>query len=89
MNGTGPLQCRITEHLLAGTGDRNHYNVGLQNIAVEGTNVTTAASFDLSTTGGVIFDSGTTLTYLVQPAYEEFISGVGACVAAAVCLFCT
>jgi hypothetical protein len=55
---------------------QNHYNVGLQNIAVDGTNVTTAASFDLSTTGGVIFDSGTTLTYLVQPAYEEFQSGV-------------
>lgn len=60
-------------------GCRNHYNVELLNIAVSGVNVTTPASFDLSTTGGVIFDSGTTLTYLVQPAYGQFQAGVGAC----------
>jgi len=53
--------------------------VELLNIAVSGVNVTTPDSFDLSTTGGVIFDSGTTLTYLVQPAYGKFQEGVGAC----------
>lgn len=68
---------------------RSHYNVELLNIAVSGVNVTTPAAFDLSTTGGVIMDSGTTLTYLVQPAYGQFQAGVGACLSAAVRLFCT
>lgn len=56
---------------------RAHYNVELENIAVSGTNVTTAGAFDLSTTGGVIFDSGTTLTYVVTSAYRQFEAGVG------------
>ncbi|KAG0623566.1 hypothetical protein M758_3G183700 [Ceratodon purpureus] len=55
---------------------QNHYNVELLNIAVRGVNVTTPAAFDLSSTGGVIMDSGTTLTYLVQPAYGQFQAGV-------------
>jgi hypothetical protein len=58
---------------------KNHYTVELLNIAVSGVNVTTPAVFDLSTTGGVIMDSGTTLTYLVQPAFGQFQAGVGAC----------
>jgi len=52
--------------------------VELLNVAVNGMNVSSPASFDLATTGGVIFDSGTTLTYLVQPAYGQFQSGVSA-----------
>lgn len=54
----------------------DHYNVQLLNIGISGRNVTTPASFDLEYTGGVIIDSGTTLTYLVQPAYDEFRRGV-------------
>lgn len=51
---------------------QSHYNVELLNIGVSGTNVTTPTAFDLSNSGGVIMDSGTTLTYLVQPAYDQF-----------------
>ena len=58
---------------------RNHYNVKLLNIAIRGVNITTTAAFDLPTAGGVIMDSGTTLTYLVQPAFGQFQAGVGAC----------
>lgn len=55
---------------------QSHYNVELHNVAVNGVNVSSPASFDLAATGGVIFDSGTTLTYLVQPAYRQFQMGV-------------
>lgn len=57
---------------------RNHYAVGMQNIAVNGRNVTTPASFDTTSTsaGGVIMDSGTTLAYLVDPAYTQFVNAI-------------
>lgn len=50
----------------------------MQNIAVNGRNVTTPASFDTTSTsaGGVIMDSGTTLAYLVDPAYTQFVNAV-------------
>jgi hypothetical protein len=60
---------------------RQHYNVQLLNIAVNGMNITSPSVFTLSdksggTGGGVIFDSGTTLAYLVDPAYTNFVTAV-------------
>jgi hypothetical protein len=60
---------------------RQHYNVQLLNIAVNGMNITSPSVFTLSdksggTGGGVIFDSGTTLAYLVDPAYTSFVTAV-------------
>ena len=56
---------------------RSHYTVGMENIAVNGVNITTAASFAVTATGGgVIMDSGTTLAYLVEPAYTQFVTAV-------------
>lgn len=49
----------------------------MENIAVNGVNITTPASFAIgSTGGGVIMDSGTTLSYLVDPAYTQFVTAV-------------
>lgn len=75
-------------------GCRSHYNVELLNIGVSGTNVTTPTAFDLSNSGGVIMDSGTTLTYLVQPAYDQFQAKVRDCMRSGVLpvafqFFCT
>ncbi len=60
---------------------RQHYNVQLLNIAVNGMNITSPSVFTLldksgGTGGGVIFDSGTTLAYLVDPAYTNFVTAV-------------
>lgn len=56
---------------------RAHYNVQMLNIAVNGVNVTTPSAFEITTSGGgVIFDSGTTLSYLTQPAYGKFLTAV-------------
>lgn len=56
---------------------RAHYNVRMLNIAVNGVNVTTPSAFEITATGGgVIFDSGTTLSYLTQPAYGKFLTAV-------------
>jgi len=57
--------------------DQAHYNVQMLNIAVNGVNVTTPSAFEITTSGGgVIFDSGTTLSYLTQPAYGKFLTAV-------------
>ena len=56
---------------------RAHYNVRMLNIAVNGVNVTTPSAFEITNSGGgVIFDSGTTLSYLTQPAYGKFLTAV-------------
>lgn len=56
---------------------RSHYSIKLLNIAVNGMNITTPASFEVTSGGGgVIMDSGTTLAYLVQNVYTEFIAQV-------------
>lgn len=60
---------------------QQHYNVQLLNIAVNGMNITSPSVFTLSdksggTGGGVIFDSGTTLAYLVDPAYTNFVTAI-------------
>lgn len=59
---------------------RSHYNVGMQNIAVSGVNITSPAAFDITNlNAGVILDSGTTLATLAEPAYTDFQSAVSPC----------
>jgi len=49
----------------------------MQNIAVSGVNITSPASFEITATGGgVVVDSGTTLAYLPEPAYTQFVNAV-------------
>jgi len=54
------------------------YYVGMQNIAVNGVNITTPASFEISpgANEGVIMDSGTTLAALADPAFTDFLNAV-------------
>jgi hypothetical protein len=53
--------------------------VELQNIAVNNINVSQPSVFAIPNYGGggVIFDCGTTLAYIVQPAYGDFVDAVG------------
>ncbi len=57
---------------------RTHYNVGLQNIAVNGVNVTTPVPFEIvpGSNDGVIMDSGTTLATVAEPAFTNFLTAV-------------
>lgn len=56
---------------------QSHYNVGMQNIAVNGVNITSPAAFDITNlNAGVILDSGTTLATLAEPAYTDFQSAI-------------
>ncbi|CAL1351922.1 unnamed protein product [Linum trigynum] len=58
-----------------------HYNLDLQSIAVNGELLPVDSSvFTTSTGRGTFIDSGTTLAYLVEEAYEPFISAVTAVV---------
>jgi hypothetical protein len=63
---------------------QQHYNVELQNIAVNNINVSQPSVFAIPNYGGggVIFDCGTTLAYIVQPAYGDFVDAVGPCMPA-------
>eukprot|EP00249_Psilotum_nudum_P016493 c25851_g1_i3 orf=664-2322(+) len=54
-----------------------HYNVELKNIAVNGVALNVDPSFyRTSNVQGTIFDSGTTLTYLTEPAFGPFINAI-------------
>lgn len=56
---------------------RPHYNLYLQSIAVNGQSLPIdAAVFATSSNRGTIVDSGTTLAYLVEEAYDPFVSAV-------------
>lgn len=56
---------------------RPHYNLNLQSIAVNGQLLSIdPAAFVTSSNRGTIVDSGTTLAYLVQEAYDPFVSAV-------------
>lgn len=56
---------------------RPHYNLVLQSIAVNGQFLAIDPSvFATSNNRGTIVDSGTTLAYLVQEAYDPFVSAV-------------
>ncbi|MQL80760.1 hypothetical protein Taro_013218 [Colocasia esculenta] len=54
-----------------------HYNLNLQGIAVNGQVLPIDSSvFATSTTQGTIVDSGTTLVYLAEQAYDPFVNAV-------------
>ncbi|XP_052187152.1 aspartic proteinase 36-like [Diospyros lotus] len=54
-----------------------HYNLNLKSIAVNGQTVTIdPAVFTTSTNRGTIVDSGTTLAYLAEEAYDPFVSAI-------------
>lgn len=56
---------------------RTHYNVDLQSIAINGQTLNIDHSvFSTSDKRGTIIDSGTTLAYLAEEAYDPFITAV-------------
>jgi hypothetical protein len=56
---------------------RPHYNLNLESIAVSGQKLPIDSSlFATSNTQGTIVDSGTTLVYLVDGAYDPFVNAV-------------
>ena len=56
---------------------RPHYNVNLQSIAVNGRTLSIDSSvFATSSNRGTIIDSGTTLAYLAEEAYDPFVTAV-------------
>lgn len=56
---------------------RPHYNLNLESIAVNGQTLSIDSSvFATSNTQGTIIDSGTTLAYLAEQAYDPFINAV-------------
>ncbi|KAI5007325.1 hypothetical protein ZWY2020_050770 [Hordeum vulgare] len=62
-----------------------HYNLNLESIAVSGQKLSIDSSlFATSNTQGTIVDSGTTLVYLVDGAYDPFISAIAAAVSPSV-----
>lgn len=56
---------------------QTHYNVNMRAISVSGIvlNVDSSA-YDTNNVQGTIFDSGTTLAYLVEPAYVAFVDAI-------------
>ncbi|KAH6814684.1 Eukaryotic aspartyl protease family protein [Perilla frutescens var. frutescens] len=62
-----------------------HYNVNLQSIAVNGQTLAIDSSvFATSNSGGTIIDSGTTLAYLAEEAYDPFVNAIMQTVSASV-----
>ncbi|KAG4981014.1 hypothetical protein JHK85_034972 [Glycine max] len=58
-----------------------HYNLNLQSISVNGQTLQIDSSvFATSNSRGTIVDSGTTLAYLAEEAYDPFVSAGGAAV---------
>lgn len=56
---------------------RPHYNLNLQSIAVNGQILPIDSDvFATANNRGTIVDTGTTLTYLVQEAYNPFVDAV-------------
>lgn len=56
---------------------RPHYNLILESISVNGQILPIDPSiFATSSTRGTIVDTGTTLTYLTEEAYDPFVSAV-------------
>ncbi|XP_057804816.1 aspartic proteinase 36-like [Salvia miltiorrhiza] len=54
-----------------------HYNVNLQSIAVNGQTLNIDSSvFATSSNRGTIIDSGTTLAYLAEEAYDPFVTAI-------------
>jgi hypothetical protein len=62
-----------------------HYNLNLESIAVSGQKLPIDSSlFATSNTQGTIVDSGTTLVYLVDGAYDPFVNAIAAAVSPSV-----
>ncbi|XP_061345392.1 aspartic proteinase 36 [Gastrolobium bilobum] len=58
-----------------------HYNLNLQSISVNGQALQIDSSvFATSNTGGTIVDSGTTLAYLAEQAYDPFVNAITAAI---------
>lgn len=56
---------------------RDHYNVDMKGIAVNGKNISIDSSLlTTSNTQGTIVDSGTTLAYLADGVYDPVITAV-------------
>jgi hypothetical protein len=56
---------------------RPHYNLNLQSISVNGQALQVDPSvFATSSNRGTIVDSGTTLAYLAEEAYDPFVNAV-------------
>lgn len=56
---------------------RPHYNLNLQSIALNGQTLAISPQvFETSSNRGTIVDSGTTLAYLAEEAYEIFVNAV-------------
>ncbi|GMH11109.1 hypothetical protein Nepgr_012950 [Nepenthes gracilis] len=54
-----------------------HYNLDLQSISINGQTLSIDSSaFATSTNSGTIIDSGTTLAYLAEAAYDPFVNGI-------------
>ncbi|KAL9267851.1 Aspartic proteinase 36-like protein [Drosera capensis] len=62
-----------------------HYNLNLQSISIDDETVSIPSSaFTTSSTSGTIVDSGTTLAYLAESAYDPFVSAISNAVAQSV-----
>ncbi|KAK7261271.1 hypothetical protein RIF29_27580 [Crotalaria pallida] len=58
-----------------------HYNINLQSISVNGQTLQIASSvFATSNNRGTIVDSGTTLAYLAEEAYDPFVNAINAAI---------
>ncbi|KAK4741897.1 hypothetical protein SAY87_025485 [Trapa incisa] len=58
---------------------QSHYNLNLQSISVNGKALNIDPSvFAASANGGTIIDSGTTLAYLAESAYDPFVTAIDA-----------
>ncbi|XP_077233733.1 aspartic proteinase 36-like isoform X2 [Tasmannia lanceolata] len=67
-----------------------HYNLNMQSIAVNGQTLSIdPAVFATSSNSGTIVDSGTTLAYLAEGAYDPFITAITAAVSQSVQSFVT
>lgn len=57
---------------------RPHYNLNLQSISVNGQTLPIDSSaFATSSNKGTIVDTGTTLAYLTEAAYDPLVNAVG------------
>ncbi|WOL05007.1 aspartic proteinase-like protein 2 [Canna indica] len=64
---------------------QSHYNLYLESIAVNGKILSIDPSvFGISSTHGTIIDSGTTLAYLAEQAYDPFVNAIIAFVSSSV-----
>lgn len=72
------IDCRKLTNQLHCHNFRPHYNLNLQSISVNGQTLPIDQSaFSTSSNKGTIVDTGTTLAYLTEAAYDPLINAVG------------